>query len=156
MILNVAYVSALSALGGSVIGGLMSGFSTWLSLREQTLAGKRIHDQERLEELYKDFINSASKAHGDALTSNDPCLPDIVALYATIARIRMIAPQRIVACADKVMVVTMSTYFAPSKKKTLKEIHEMLEKGQDGLDLLKEFSEVAREERDRSRSRGVT
>ena len=33
--MDVAYVSAISALAGSVIGGLTSGYTTWLTQRSQ-------------------------------------------------------------------------------------------------------------------------
>jgi hypothetical protein len=142
--MNVAYVSALSALGGSVVGGLISGVTTWLSQREQAMAGKRAHDLARREDLYTDFILAASKAGGEALTRNDPKIEDIVALYALISRMRVRSSPQIVACADNVMRVTLDTYFAPNK--TISELHDMIEEGGKGLDVLREFSELAREE----------
>jgi hypothetical protein len=36
--MDVAYISALSALAGSAIGGLTSGFATWLNQRFQAKA----------------------------------------------------------------------------------------------------------------------
>ena len=64
--MDVAYVSALSALAGSVVGGLTSGYTTWLSQRAQAKAGQLAHDLSRREDLYKDFIVAASKAYGEA------------------------------------------------------------------------------------------
>ena len=69
--MNVAYISALSALAGSVVGGLTSGFTTWLSQRAQARAGQLDREMSRREDLYKDFIVAASKAYGDALMSNE-------------------------------------------------------------------------------------
>jgi hypothetical protein len=57
--MDVAYVSALSALAGSVVGGLTSGISTLMSQRAQARAGRLAHDMSRREELYKDFIVAA-------------------------------------------------------------------------------------------------
>jgi hypothetical protein len=57
--MDVAYVSALSALAGSVVGGLTSGFTTWLSQRAQARAGRLAHEMSRREELFKDFIVAA-------------------------------------------------------------------------------------------------
>lgn len=70
--MDVAYVSALSALGGSVVGGLISGAATWLSQRTQVHAARRDHDKGRREDLYRDFVLAASKLYGDALTRDDP------------------------------------------------------------------------------------
>src|SRR5437016_4883011 len=59
--MDVASISALSVLAGSVVGGLTSGFTTWLSQRAQARAGQLAHDKSQREDLYKDFIIAASK-----------------------------------------------------------------------------------------------
>jgi hypothetical protein len=143
--MDVAYISALSALAGSVVGGLTSGITTWLSLRAQARAGQHAHDKSLREDLYKDFVVAASKAYGDAITSNDPQIQEIVALYAMINRMRILSSPRIVACADEILQATLATYFAPNK--TIRELHDLMKNGGgEGLDLLKDFSENAREE----------
>jgi hypothetical protein len=38
--MDIAYLSALSAVAGSVVGGLTSGIATWLSQRAQVKAGE--------------------------------------------------------------------------------------------------------------------
>jgi hypothetical protein len=53
---DVAYLSALSALAGSVVGGLTSGITTWLSQRAQATAGQLAREMSRRDDLYKDFI----------------------------------------------------------------------------------------------------
>lgn len=143
--MDVAYVSALSALGGSVVGGLISGTATWLSQRTQVDAARRDHDKARLEDLYRDFVLAASKLYGDALTRNDPQIQEIVALYAMISRMRALSSPRTVASADMVMRTALDTFFRPNK--TIQELHDLLQQG-DGteLDLLRDFSELAREE----------
>jgi hypothetical protein len=141
--MDVAYVSALSALAGSVVGGLTSGFTTWLSQRAQARAGLLAHSLSRREDLYRDFIVAASKAYGEAIISNEPQIPELIALYAMISRMRALSSPRIVACADKVMVTTIGTYFAPNK--TIAELHELMKSG-TALDPLKDFAEAAREE----------
>jgi hypothetical protein len=143
--MDVAYVSALSALGGSVVGGLISGTATWLSQRTQVTAARRDHDKARLEDLYREFVLAASKLYGDALTRNDPQIQEIVALYAMISRMRALSSPRIVASADRVMRTALDTFLQPNK--TVRELYELLQKG-DGteLDLLRDFSEIAREE----------
>ncbi len=59
--MNVAYVSALSALAGSVVGGLTTGVTTWLGLRAQARAGHLAREMSRRDDLYKDFIVAASR-----------------------------------------------------------------------------------------------
>ena len=140
---GAAYLPALSALAGSMVGGLTSGLATWLSLRNQARAGQLAHDLSRRDDLYKDFIVAASKAYGDAMLSNEPQMQDLVALYAMISRMRVLSSARTVACAQKVVEATVDTYFAPNK--TIRELRELIKSGA-GIDPLKDFSEAAREE----------
>jgi hypothetical protein len=141
--MNVAYLSALSAIAGSVVGGLTSGFTTWMSLRSQGRAGQLAREMSRRDDLYKDFIVAASKAYGEALMSNEPQVQELVALYATISRMRVMSLPRTIACAEKVVQTTIDTYFAPNK--TIRELNELVKSGA-GIDPLKDFSEAAREE----------
>ena len=140
---DAAYLPALSALAGSMVGGLTSGLTTWLSLRNQAQAGQLAHDLSRRDDLFKDFIVAASKAYGDAMLSNEPQMQDLVALYAMISRMRVLSSARTVACAQKVVEATVDTYFAPNK--TIRELRELIRSG-GGIDPLKDFSEAAREE----------
>src|SRR5271156_6826583 len=141
--MDVAYVSALSALAGSVVGGLTSGFTTWLSQRAQAKAGQFAHDLSRREDLYKDFIVAASKAYGEALMSNEPKIQEIIALYAMISRMRVLCPPRTVACAEKILLATIEAYGAQNK--TLPELPELVKCGV-GIDPLYDLVEGAREE----------
>jgi hypothetical protein len=141
--MDVAYISALSALAGSVVGGLTSGFTTWLSQRAQAKAGQLALDLSRREELFKDFIVAASKAYGEAIVSNEPQLQEIIALYAMISRMRVLCLPPTVACADQIMVTTIGKYFEPNR--TIRDLHELMKSGTE-MDPLREFSEAAREE----------
>jgi hypothetical protein len=48
-----------------VIGGLTSGYTTWLTQRSQARAGMVAHDFARREDLIRDLIVAASKMYGD-------------------------------------------------------------------------------------------
>jgi len=142
--MNFAFLSALFALAGSVIGGLTSGVATWLGLRVQARAGQLALEMSRRDDLYRDyFIVAASKAYGDAMLSNEPELPQLIALYAMVSRMRVLSSPRTVSSAEKVMGKMMAAYFAPNR--TIRELHELMKSGA-GIDPLKDFSEDAREE----------
>ena len=142
--MDVAYITALSALGGSLVGGLTSGFTTWLTQRSKTRAGELAREMSRRDDLYNAFIVEASKAYGDAIASNEPQIQELVALYAMISRMRVLAFPRTVECAEKTMREVMETYTAPNR--TMLELHELIKSGEAAIDPLKEFSEAAREE----------
>jgi Glutathione S-transferase, N-terminal domain len=142
-----SYISALSALGGSLVGGLTSSIATLLSVRTQARTGQRAQDKSLRADLYRDFIIAASKVRTDAHLSHEPNIPDMIALYALVSRMRLLSSPRVVACAEKLMLATYDTYFGPDR--TIAELYELIKsgKGHDaGLDSMKEFSEVAREE----------
>jgi hypothetical protein len=141
--MEVAYISALSALAGSFIGGITSGVASWLSQRAQVRAGRLEHELSRRERLYKDFIIAASKAYGDAIVSNDPQVPVIVDLYAMVSVMRVVSAPGTLAAAETIMHETTQAYFEPNK--TIRELYERV-KGGNGIDPLRAFSEAARAE----------
>ena len=141
--MDTAYVSAISALAGSVIGGLTSGFTTWLSQRSQARAGMVAHDLARREDLIRDFIVAASKAYGDAIINSEPKMPELVDLYDMVSRMRALGMSKTTACADIVMRSIVETYSTPNR--TVADLRGLITSGQ-GIDPLKDFSEAARQE----------
>jgi hypothetical protein len=142
--MDVAYISALSALAGSVVGGFTSTVTTWLTQRAQARAGQLAHEIGRRQDLYRDFITAASKTYGDALVSSEPQLPELVGLYALISRMRVVSEPRTVACADKVMLSIIDTFFSPNQ--SVRELRDLIKAGAAGIDPLREFAEAARDE----------
>jgi hypothetical protein len=141
--MEVAYISALSALAGSVVGGLTSGVTTWMALRSQTRAGRLAGQFALRQELFRDFMIAAAKTYGNALTNNEPKIAELVDLYASISRMRVLCSLKIVTCADNVMRMIIDTYLGPNR--TVREVNELIKNG-SAIDPLKEFSDVAREE----------
>ncbi len=127
-----------------MVGAFTSGITTWLSQRTQAKAGQIAREMARRDELYKDFIIAASKAYGDALVNSEPQVEDLIALYAMVRRMRAQSRPRTVACAEKVMLLTIDANLAPAK--TIRERAQLLRSGTEKIDPLKEFSEAAREE----------
>jgi hypothetical protein len=141
--MDVAYLSALSALAGSAVGGLTSTLTTWLTQRAQARATQLVHEMSRRQDLYRDFITAASKSYGDALVSSEPQLPALVDLYSMISRMRILSEARTVLCGDKIMGTIIDTYY--SQNQSVRELRDLIKAGA-GIDPLKEFSEAAREE----------
>jgi hypothetical protein len=141
--MDIAYISALSALAGSVVGGLTTGITAWWNSRAQARAGLLTAELVRRQELFRDFIIAASKTYGDALVSNEAKIQDLVALYAMVSRMRVLCAPETVACADKVLRMTIDTYLGPNR--TIRELRELMASGAD-IDALREFSEAARDE----------
>ena len=64
--MNPAYLSAFAALAGSLIGGLTTILSTWLTQHAQSRAQHVAQDLSTRQELYKNFIEEASRLYADA------------------------------------------------------------------------------------------
>jgi hypothetical protein len=137
-----AYLSAFSALAGSVIGGLTSLTASWLTQRVQASAQQRAHDMGVREDLYREFIDEASKSYADALERTEVDAANVVRLYALVSRMRVLSSQRVVDQANNVMQLIMETYRGPVR--TLREEAERMKTG--GLDPLLGFSAACREE----------
>ena len=138
-----AYLPALAALAGSVVGALASILATWLNHHYQARVGERTRKISQREDLFRDFIVAASKAYGEALTSEEPRVEELLALHAMVSRMRLSCSPRTVARAEEVIRVTIDTYFAPNK--TVRELNELIKSGA-AIDPLKDFAESARED----------
>jgi hypothetical protein len=141
--MDVAYVSAMAALVGSVVGGLTAGGTTWLSQRAHVRARQLAHEAGLREDLYRDFIIAASRAYSDALLNSEPQIPKLVSLYAMISRMRIVSSPRTIECADRIMLTIVDTYFSPNR--SVRELSDLARVG-SAIDPLRGFSEVARDE----------
>jgi len=140
--MDPAYLSAFAALAGSTIGGLTSLTASWLTQHVQFRAQQRASDLSRREELYKDFIEEASRLYADAFAHDEAEVANLVNLYALVSRMRVRSSPRIVESADRVVRVIIETYLAPNK--TFRDVKEILDN--DAMDPLREFSHACREE----------
>ena len=144
--MDAASISALSVLGGSVVGALTSLASTWLTQQQRDrreLLGKQIDDRET---LYANFISEASRAVVDSLAHNLKRIDGLIPLYALFGRIRLSSSEAVVSAVEKVITEIIAEYFRP--KLTAVQVQETAfsPQGKRWADPLKEFSHVCREE----------
>jgi hypothetical protein len=123
------------------MGDVASLATTWLTHRHQQENRRRAGENTRLERIFEEFIDSASKAFGDALLQTSMEDPSkVVPLYATMKKLRLFASQRAVEAADKVMSRVVETYYAPKFDLQTKPA------ANDDIDILREFVEMCRAE----------
>ena len=141
--MDSASISAFAALGGSSSSvGLTSFAASWVTQKTQVKAQQLSHKLTRREELYKHFIEEASRLYADSLVHETPDISQLIGLYAMISMMRTISPSTIVQYADKVARMIVNTYLAPNK--SLPELRDMVNSG--AVDPLRDFSEACREE----------
>jgi hypothetical protein len=94
--MDPAYISAIAALAGSAIGGLTSLAASWLSQNVQARTQQYVQDKARREELYKTFIEEASRLYADALATDKTEVANFVRLYAMVSRMRVLSTPAVV------------------------------------------------------------
>jgi len=142
-----AYFSALAALTGSAIGGMTSLATSWMTQRAQFKAQQLGHDLARREELYKDFIEEATRLYTDAWEHDKADTANLVKLYALVSRMRVQSSSMIIETADKVCRVIIETYLSPNK--SFRDLPEFLDNRT--MDPLRDFSNACRDELRRRR-----
>ncbi len=142
MNIDPSIISALAALGGAAIGGLTSVSGAWWTQRQQVTAQELAQDKLRREELYKEFIEEASKTYGDALQHDKTDISALVGIYTRISRMRVLSSPKVVEAADQAARAIIDAYLAPNV--TFPELRDLAGKGR--LDPLRVFAEACRAE----------
>lgn len=144
--MDTGYISAVAALAGSIIGGLTSLVTSWVTQRTQARAGELTRNRRRREKLYGQFIDEASRLYINALGRDEAQAAEqaaeLVKIYSVVSQMRFLSSRRVSQAADNIVRKIVDTYAAP--KKTFPELREMLH--QDAIDPLREFSEACRDE----------
>jgi hypothetical protein len=140
--MDPAFFSAFAALAGSAIGGATSFISSWLSHGAQLRTQLLLNDKARRQELYREFVEDASRLYIDSLISNTPDLSKAITLYALISRMRILSSPRVTEEADKVALLIVESY--PQPNKSFEDVRAMVNK--HALDPLRDFAEACREE----------
>jgi hypothetical protein len=147
--MNASVISALAGLVGATIGGLTSALASWLVTRTQARAQWFSQDILRRQDLYKEFIEQASRCHVHALQHDKADIPTLVPLYALIARMRVLSSPQVIESAERIGRTIVDVYLQPDK--TFLELRDMVHNG--SIDLIRDFSEVCRAELDLLRAR---
>ena len=92
--------------------------------------------------LYKEFIEAASRYYVHALQHEEADIPGLVDLYAKIDRMRILSSAKVVEIAERFARKIVDTYSEPNK--SFIELREMI--NSSSVNLMREFSTAGREE----------
>jgi hypothetical protein len=140
--MNASVISALAALAGAIIGGLTSILASLLAQRVQARVQWIAQDKIRRQDLYKEFIEEASKCYAHALQHDKGDIPALVVLYTKIGRMRVLSSPKVIATAETISRRILDAYMQPDK--TFPELVEMV--NSNSIDVIRDFSEACREE----------
>ena len=139
--MNVAYLSALSALAGSAIGAFATFATTWLTQRYQGEMQRRVQESGRREKLFGDFIDHASVLLADALTHSLDDPSKLVPLYAVMAKLRLFASSKTIGAADAAMRRIVQIYYSPNTN-----FQDQVSVQSGHFDVLRDFTDCSRAE----------
>jgi hypothetical protein len=138
--MELAFIPAVAAFSGSASGALATVLTSWVSQRRGDRARLRSQTNSKREELYKSFIEEASRLYADALVKDKTEVSELVALYALIGRMKILSSDEVIEAAEKVGRLILETYLSPNR--TFVDLPDLLHE----VDPLRDFSEACRRE----------
>jgi hypothetical protein len=142
--MDATFISAAAALGGAAIGGALSFLGSWIVQQRQVRSQWVVQDRLRRQDLYKEFIQAASKCFADALQHDKPDIASLTVLYEKISRMGVISSPAVLAAAEEVLRRIIDTLFEPAIVVTNEKVRELFDTGKGNF--LRQFSESCRDE----------
>ena len=134
------YIPALASFSGSASGTLVAVLTGWITRRRKERARHNLRAMSQREELYKSFVEEASRLYADALINDKSEIQKLVGLYALIARIKILSSDAVIEAAAKAGRLILETYLSPNR--TFVDLPDVINK----IDPLRDFSEACRRE----------
>jgi len=140
--MDTAWISAFSAVMGSLVGAFTSFVTTYANQRTQYRRDFLSKQFAQRETLYSEFINEAARLMADSLQQEAIKPSALVAIYALENRIRLNASDDVVQAAAVAIKQIVESYRQP------KMTDEDIRRGAylEIKDPVKEFGEACRKE----------
>ena len=140
--MDSTYITALSAMLGSLVGAAASIGTTWITQRTQRIRANTEWKLRERETLYGEFITEASRLAVDAMVHSLEGPEQFVTLYGILGRIRLMSGEHVLGKAEDCCRRIVDLYSRPNM--TPEQIRAALEANE--LDPLKDFSAACRKE----------
>jgi hypothetical protein len=138
--MDMFYIPALASFSGSASGTLASIVTGWVTQRRKDRVRHSLRATSQREELYKGFIEEASRLYADALVNDKSEVSKLVDLYALIARMKILSSDAVIEAAEKAGRLILETYLSPNR--TFVDLPDLINE----MDPLRDFSEACRGE----------
>jgi hypothetical protein len=132
--------TTILTLAGSALGGLASLGSTLLTRRAQTQTEHRVRKAHR-QDLYKDFIEEASRLYAVGLSRDKAEVTNLVGIYAKISRMRTMSSEPVILAAERVAHAIAEAHLGPDR--TSADVRGLID---NGIGPLNDFGEACRKE----------
>jgi hypothetical protein len=138
--MDLLYIPALASFSGSASGTLASVITQWVTQRRRARVHRTQRATSQREELYKSYIEEASRLYADALVKDKSEVSELVDLYALIARMKILSSDAVIEAAEKAGRLILETYLSPNRE--FVDLPELIRE----MDPLRDFSEACRYE----------
>ena len=140
--MDSAYLSAVSALAGTVIGGVTSFATTWLTTRSQARAARLAAEHNRREDVYGRFMDELSAMYGGVLATGAMDYARLAAAFALRGRIMVMATKPVFDTADEALRLVVDLAMAPPQ--TDEEKRRLMDDAR--MDAISKFAVACRRE----------
>ena len=138
--MDMFYIPALASFSGSASGTLASIVTGWVTQRRKDRVRHSLRATSQREELYKNFIEEASRLYADALVNDKSEVSKLVDLYALITLMKILSSDAVIEAAEKAGRLILETYLSPNR--TFVDLPDLINE----MDPLRDFSEACRRE----------
>jgi hypothetical protein len=138
--MDMFYIPAIASFSGSASGTLASIVMGLVTRRRRERARHTQRATSQREDLYKSFIEEASRLYADALVNNKSEISKLVDLYALIARMKILSCDAVIEAAEKAGRSILDTYLSPNR--TFIDLPDLINE----VDPLRDFSAACRRE----------
>ena len=143
--LSPTIVTGVTAVVGTLLGGLASFATSYLTQGRQTHADRILRELDRCEDVYARFIELASALALDAFENplDDP--KKLIGISALVGRIRLASSGPVLEAADAVVDFVLDTYQLPPG-----DAHELVQHApREFMAPLTKFTVACRAEREK-------
>ena len=99
--MDPAIITGLSAVFGSLAGGMASVVTTWITQRNQTRHERTKMEIRKREGLYGEFVNEVARLTADSVDHSLEHATTVVNLFALLSRIRFVSSQPVLDAAEE-------------------------------------------------------
>jgi hypothetical protein len=140
--MDTAWITALSGVLGSLVGGSTTAATTWITQRTASRRELLQTEFRHRESVYGEFISECSNRLIDAMTHTLDKPETLLTAYALLNRIRLSASPAVLAEAEHLLRRITEQYF--SENLTVEQVRAIALS--EGADPLKPFGEACRAE----------
>jgi hypothetical protein len=140
--MDSAYLSALSALAGTMIGGVTTFLTSWTTQMAQARSARLSEERARRDQLYSKFLDETARLYSYAMSEDKINHKNLVNIFALRGRILLQSSSSIVEAADAIIKRLVSLYMTPNRSDD--DLLRDIENSSD--DLMVAFAKVCRAE----------